>query len=328
MSPPILDLAPWYEGSETNRAAVTEALRTAAIAPGFFYLDRHRVSRELVEAAREAARLFFALPLEEKLALHFDRTGRQRGYIPLRAESSDPDGRGDVKEALDFTFPVPPENVSEVVAQRMYGPNLYPEGIPRFQEIITEYLDEMIALSRTLFEIITTGLTLPRDYFHDKTDRPIAQLRLLHYPRQPEGAAEPGIGAHCDYECFTILEQGEVGGLEIRDPSGWWREVTPIPGTFVVNLGEMLARWTNDTFVATPHRVVNRTGKERTTMPFFFGTNYDTRIACLPTCTGPDRLPRYPPVLAGEYLARRLREVYGSLPDVGGTRVPGRPTTL
>jgi isopenicillin N synthase-like dioxygenase len=315
MSLPVVDLTPWYGGSESDRARVAGALRSAAIAPGFFYVDGHGVSLGLVESTRDQARLFFALPLEEKLAIHFDRTGRQRGYIPLRGESSDPAGRGDVKEALDFTFPIAPDNVSSSVARRMYGPNLYPEGIPRFRGTIDDYFDAMIELGRTLFEIIATALALPREYFRGETDRPIAQLRLLHYPPQREGAGDPGIGAHCDYECFTILEQGEVGGLEIRDQNGQWRDVSPLPGTFVVNLGEMLARWTNDLFAATPHRVMNRTGKERYAMPFFFGTNYDTRISCLPTCTGPDRPPRYPPIQAGEYLARRLNEVYGTLPD-------------
>jgi isopenicillin N synthase-like dioxygenase len=317
MSLPILDLAPWHRGSETDRSAVAAALRRASTTPGFFYVEGHDVSLELVESIRQVARLFFSLPLEDKLALHFERTGKQRGYIPLRAESSDPAGKGDVKEALDFTFTIAPRNVSAPVARRMYGPNLYPAGIPGFREIVDEYFDRMIGLGRTLFEILATGLALPPEYFRDLTDRPIAQLRLLHYPPQRDGSIDPGIGAHCDYECFTILEQGEVGGLEVRNPEGEWRAVSPIPGTFLVNLGEMLARWTNDLFVATPHRVVNRSGKERYTMPFFFGTNYDTTIACLPTCAGPERPERYPPIQAGEYLAQRLNEVYGALPDAG-----------
>ncbi len=151
--------------------------------------------------------------------------------------------------------------------------------------------------------------------FRDKTDRPIAQLRLLHYPPQPEPVDRSylGIGAHCDYECFTILAQGEVGGLQVRNPVGEWIEAPPIPGTFVVNLGEMLACWTNDVFTATPHRVINSTGKERYSIPFFFGTNYDAVIESLETCCGPERPSRCPPVKAGHYLAARLQEVYGSL---------------
>jgi isopenicillin N synthase-like dioxygenase len=248
--------------------------------------------------------------MDAKLALHFDNSSKQRGYIPLRAESTDPTATADEKEALDFTFPIPPSGVSNAVARRMYGENLWPKELPELRQIVEAYFDEMIRVGRALFALIAVGFGLPGNYFALKTDRPIAQLRLLRYPRQSTGV---GIGAHCDYECLTILDPGEVAGLQIQH-RGVWQEVDLVPETFVVNLGEMLARWTNDFFRATPHRVVNTSGRERVTIPFFFGTNYDTRIECLPSCCGPDRPARYPPVLAGEYLAKRLHDVYGSLP--------------
>ena len=308
MELPRLDLSRWKKDVFERRALARE-LRRAAADPGFFTLARHVVPPELVAGIREQARSFFEQPLEKKLEVHFEKARRQRGYIPLGAESSDPAGKGDVKEALDFTYPVPPSGVSEPVAYRMYGPNLWPEGLPGFRETVERYFGAMIGLGRTLFEIIATSLDLEPDYFADKTDRPIAQLRLLRYPPR-EG--ELGIGAHCDYECFTILEGGATAGLEIQLPGGEWAAVDPLPGTFVVNLGEMLARWTNDVFRATPHRVRNRSGTERYSIPFFFGTNYDTWIERLSTCPGPERYPR---IQAGDYLARRLNEVYGSLAD-------------
>jgi isopenicillin N synthase-like dioxygenase len=309
MSLPVLDLSRWREEKERDRRSLASELRSAAASPGFFHLVNHGVPETLIETVRGEAKRFFSQPLEKKLAIHFEKARRQRGYIPLRAESSDPAGGGDVKEALDFTYPVPPEGVSEAVAYRMHGPNLWPD-LPGFRQPIERYFDSMISLGRTLFQIIATSLELERDYFADKTDRPIAQLRLLRYP--PRGA-QLGIGAHCDYECFTILSGGATAGLEIQLPSGEWLPVDPLPGTFVVNFGEMLARWTNDVFRATPHRVRNRSGKERYSIPFFFGTNYETWIERLPTCGGPER---YAPIQAGDYLARRLNEVYGSLPEV------------
>ena len=305
---PILDL---------THPGVAQEVRRACEHDGFFYLANHSVAPEPSSKVRRAAETFFALPADAKLALHFEKAGKQRGYIPLRAESSDPNAPGDQKEALDFTFSIPPEGVSDPVAHRMYGENLWPSGLPHFRETIESYFDEMIRLGRVLFETIAVSFELPRNYFHDKTDRPIAQLRLLHYPPQvPNKEMTLGIGAHCDYECFTILDQGEVGGLQIQRNDEWF-DVDLIPGTFVVNLGEMLARWTNDVFRATPHRVLNKSGRERYTIPFFFGTNYDTRIECLPPCCGPERPARYPPIQAGEYLAKRLNEVYGSLPGAG-----------
>ena len=305
---PVLDLA---------HPGVAQELRRACEHDGFFYVANHRVAPELSSKVRRAAETFFALPADAKLALHFEKASKQRGYIPLRAESTDPSAPSDHKEALDFTFPIPPVGVSDPVAHRMYGENLWPSGLPQFRETIESYFDEMIRLGRVLFETIASSFELPRDYFHDKTVRPIAQLRLLHYPScEPHEEMILGIGAHCDYECFTILDPGEVGGLQNQRNDEWF-DVEIVPGTFVVNLGEMLARWTNDVFRATPHRVLNKSGKERYTIPFFFGTNYDTLIECLPPCCGPERPARYPPIQAGEYLAKRLNAVYGSLPGAG-----------
>lgn len=290
---------------------VAMKLRHACETAGFFYVANHGVEAELTTAIRACAKAFFALPAEAKLAVHFDKSGKQRGYIPLLAESTDPDAAGDHKEALDFTFPIPPQAVSDAVARRMYGDNLWPKELPELRNTVETYFNAMIGLGRSLFSLIAESFGLPHDYFDDKTDRPIAQLRLLRYPPQQDGV---GIGAHCDYECLTVLDPGEVGGLQI-ERDGTWRDVELIPGTFIVNLGEMLSRWTNDLFRATPHRVVNNADLERFTIPFFFGTNYDAWIECLPPCCGPDRPPRYPPILAGEYLAKRLNEVYGAASD-------------
>lgn len=306
MALPVIDLA---------GDGVAHQLRRVCENEGFFYVASHDVASELTARVRLAAREFFALPSAAKLALHFERESKQRGYIPLEAESTDPASpAGDHKEALDFTFPIPPEGVSDAVAHRMYGENLWPRELPEMQEVVETYFDEMIRVGRSLFALIAESFGLPRSYFDAKTDRPIAQLRLLHYPPRDDSI---GIGAHCDYECLTILDPGEVGGLQIQTRDAWI-DVEPIDGTFVVNLGEMLARWTNDVFRATPHRVLNRSGRERYTIPFFFGTNYDTVIECLPPCCGPERPTRYPPIQAGDYLARRLNEIYGSLPGAGG----------
>jgi len=283
-------------------------LKNLCESEGFFYLDHHGVDWSLVRAVRDYQKRFFELPLARKQEIHFAKASKQRGYIPIGAESTDPAADGDVKEALDFTFPVPPSGVSPAVARRMYGPNLWPADLPGFKETIEAYFDEMIRIGRTLFEITAESFDLPRDYFRDKTDRPIAQLRLLRYPPRERAL---GIGAHCDYECFTVLEPGEASGLQIQDLDGNWLDVEPMRECFVVNLGEMLARWTNDHYRATRHRVLNRSGRERLSIPFFFATNYDAWVQCLPPCESEERPARYPPIQAGEYLSARLTEIYG-----------------
>jgi len=136
----------------------------------------------------------------------------------------------------------------------------------------------------------------------------------LHYPcvDGPVDQDYLGIGTPCDYECLTILAQDDVGGLQVKNSIGQWVEAPPIKDTFVVNIGEMMARWTNDIFVATPHRVINRSRRPRYSVPFFFATNYDTAVSCLPSCVRTNYPARYEPVVAGQYLAKRLKDIYGA----------------
>jgi isopenicillin N synthase-like dioxygenase len=191
----------------------------------------------------------------------------------------------------------------------MTSPNRWPE-LPGFREPVEAYFDAMLALARRLSAMFALALGLPERHFDPELTRPIAQLRLLRYPVARAGDSAPGIGTHCDYECFTILAQ-DASGLEVQNTAGAWVAAPPLEDTFVVNIGEMLQRWSNDAFRATPHRVRAVAGAPRFSIPFFFATNYDTEIACLPSCTTPENPPRYAPVAAGRYLEDRLREIYG-----------------
>ena len=167
-------------------------------------------------------------------------------------------------------------------------------------------------LSRRIAGAVALSLGLPEDHFADKLDRPIASLRLIHYPPQ-SGAIEAdtiGCGAHRDYGFLTVLAQDEVGGLQLRNGAGEWIAAPPIPGAFVINVSELLERWTNGLYKATLHRVINTSGRDRYAMPFFLDTNYDAVIACLAVCQSPDHPPKYPPVVGGEYLFRRYDETF------------------
>jgi len=301
---PIVDLAP-RGGGAAGRRAVARAIGAACRDVGFFYAANHCVPEPLRREVFTAARRFFDLPQAAKAAV----LGRHRGYIPARGEATDPLAPPDLKEAFDVGLVVDaPEGAAGF--ERMTSPNRWPD-LPGFRDTLEPYFNQMLALARRLFSMFALDLELPEDHFERHVNRPIAQMRLLRYPVRPRGEEAPGIGTHCDYECFTILTQDSVGGLEVQNASGAWVAAPPIDGTFVVNIGEMLQRWTNDVFRATPHRVRGVTGLERFSVPFFFATNYDTEIACLPSCTGSDRPPRYPSVAAGRYLEDRLREIYG-----------------
>ena len=162
-------------------------------------------------------------------------------------------------------------------------------------------------------QAIALGLALPEDRFEAMLARPMSSFRLIHYPPQavrPPAPDETGCGAHSDYGCLTILAQDAIGGLEIQTRDGRWIDAPPIPGSFVLNVGDMLARWTNHRFVSTPHRVVNRSGGDRYSLPYFFDPAMDAMIECLPGCAGPGNPPRYETMRYGDYLMERLDKNY------------------
>lgn len=293
---PIVDL---------ERSDVADAIGAACRDVGFFYATGHGVDARLQSEALAAAHRFFALPGPAKEAVR----GHHRGYIPARGEATDPLAPPDLKEAFDVGLVLDAPADTPGFA-RMTSPNRWPE-LPGFREPVEAYFDAMLGLARRLAAMFAVALELPEDHFDAQLTRPIAQLRLLRYPVPMPGDPAPGIGTHCDYECFTILAQDGVGGLEVQNTAGAWVAAPPLDGTFVVNIGEMLQRWTNDVFRATPHRVRAASGAPRYSLPFFFATNYDTEIACLPSCTTAANPPRYPPVAAGRYLEERLRAIYG-----------------
>jgi isopenicillin N synthase-like dioxygenase len=187
----------------------------------------------------------------------------------------------------------------------MTGPNVWP-SLSGFKETMKEYYASILSLARELVQLFALVLDLPRHYFDSKFLTPGAMCRLLHYPPQPRTAESAfGIGAHTDIECFTILLQGLQPALEILSADGEWLSAPPIPGTFVVNIGDMLSYWSNDTFVSTVHRVLNLTGEERFSVPFFMGPDYSTFIEPLEHCVKEGKR-NYEGVLAGDYVWRRL----------------------
>ncbi len=311
---PVIDLSPWFKGNVDECRKVADEVVSACCTSGFFYIINHRVPRNLLTSVFEVAHDFFALPDEQKEKVSFELGNKNRGYIPLGAESSDPDAKRDEKEAYDFTHKIPAGVAGGLMPDRISGENLWSSQPANLRPVIERYLQKCIELGTTLFQIFAMGLGLDHHFFADKINYPIAQLRMLYYPAQiPEAISTEnlGIGKHCDYECLTILAQGDIGGLQVENLQGEWVEAPPIEGAFNINIGEMLTRWTNGKFKATPHRVVNTSGQTRYSVPFFFATNYDVNIKPLDICVPEGTSPRYGEILAGEYLVTRLDEIYG-----------------
>lgn len=308
---PIVDLSEFRAGHGKVEAAAAAARACEEI--GFFYLTGHGVAETLMAGGLAETKRFFDLPEAEKLALHISKSPLHRGYFPVFEEATDPSLiKGDLKEGFDLARDLPPDDPEVLAGLPLHGPNVWPENLPGFRETLERYFAEMRRLAEELMGCFALGLGLEEDFFADKIDRPLAQLRLLHYPPQDATplAEAVGCGTHTDYGCLTILNQDDNGGLIVRDRKGEWIEVPPLAGAFVVNIGDQLARWTNGRFAATPHRVINRSGRERYSMPFFFDPNFDALVECLPSCLEEGEAPKFDPVLAGEYLIGRYNDTF------------------
>jgi len=289
------------------------------------YIKNHGIPEETTLAALHAGKQFFSLPSSSKMELDIHKSSNFKGYTPLLGENTNPDNQGDLHEGFDIGRESDVSNTSLKVGSTecadgvMAGENVWPDKtiLPGFREAVLAYYHAVVRLGRLLFPFFALALDLPEGFFDDKTANAAAIMRLLHYPPQPpkrldEDDRSIGIGAHTDYECFTILWQDSVGGLQVRNADGKWIDAVPIPGTLVLNLGDQFARWTNDVFKSTLHRVTNRSGLERYSIPLFFGTDYDVRLEPIPSCVSPDMPAKYEVVTAGEYVRSRLESTYKS----------------
>ena len=201
-------------------------------------------------------------------------------------------------------FDLSPDDPEILEGKPFRALNAWPD-MDGFRETMLAYFDACTTLGLSLHRAFAQDLGAPLDYFEDKLERSTAIVRLLHYPTAG-GKETVGAGAHTDYGNITLLSTDDVGGLEVRDRSGAWVEAPPMPGAFVVNIGDCLMRWTNDVYVSTPHRVFNRSGRERYSIAFFFDPNPEAAVVAIPSCVPTGETPRYPPVRAGDYLTYRL----------------------
>ncbi len=309
---PVIDVAGLVRRDPAAEVAAALAIGDACRDIGFFYVTDHGIPQPLIDAVFAEAARFFALPLDRKLAIHIRDSPNHRGYFPLQEELTDPALDGDLKEGFDMALELPADDPDVLAGKSLHGPNNWPADLPGFRDTLTQYYDVMVGLGRTLCRAYAISLDLSPDFFVDKLSQPVAQLRLLRYPPQtgPVTPRQLGAAAHSDYGCVTMLAQDTVGGLQVRNGAGQWIEAPPMPGTFVCNIGDMMGRWTNDRFSATRHRVINRSGRERYSVPFFFDPNFDVEVRCLDSCHGPDDPPRYPPIKCGDYLVSRFNDTF------------------
>ena len=302
---PVIDVGPCFAGAPGALRTTAAALRDALESIGFFVMTSHGVPAALIEQTFAEARRFHAQPPERKLALLMNE--HNNGYMTLGryavwTSDVNANDKADLNEAWFSKRERAADDPLLRSGRRFVGPNRWPDELPGFREHVLEYTNAMDALSARILPVVAAALDLPPGTFDAAFAESQFSFRLTHYPPV---AAEPnqfGIAPHTDANFMTFLAQTEVPGLQVRVPSGDWIDVPYVPGSYAVNSGDMLTRWTNGRFKSTPHRALPPVGRHRYAIPFFLGPHIDTVIECLPTCQGPGNPARFPPITYEAYL--------------------------
>lgn len=308
---PLIDLAPLHGGDVATRRACARAFGEAFETVGFATVVNHGVPGELIRAMYAEAEAFFALPFADKLACTPPERTKGRGYLPVGIE----------RVAATLADETPPDLCEALVFASLRReragaglPNIWPARPPGLADCVNRWFDAMLGLCGDLMRLSALALELPEDHFAESYREPSLTLRFASYPDQPEppAAGQLRYGAHHDYGGLTILRQDDApGGLQICDRAGTWRDVATPPDSFVINIGDLMARWTNDRWRSTLHRVVNPPralsgSTRRLSMVAFTGPHEDAEVACLPSCCSADNPPRYAAVRAGAYIRQKL----------------------
>ena len=304
---PLVDVSGLASPDLATRRATAQKLDHAARSAGFFYATNHGLPASLVEGLVAAAAEFFALPDAHKQRYYIGDSTNHRGYVPPGEEVFYA-GSKDTKEAFDLSLDLPESDPDYRAGNRLLGPNRWPSEVLDFRERVDAYYGAVTALGRRLLRGFLLALELPENHFDRELRKPPSQLRLIHYPHSASTLDAPGIGAHTDYECFTILHATSAG-LEVLNARNHWVDAPPLPGAFVINIGDLLEVFSNGRWVSTAHRV-RKVSEERYSAPLFFNLDYDAEIAPAPHLVLRDGEARYPTVRAGEHLLAQTAQSF------------------
>lgn len=318
---PILDLGPYLAKEPGALDQLARQLYRASTEIGFYYVKNHEVPQELVDRTFVEAKRFHDLPLEEKRKIKID--ANKIGYFEVESSvTRHSDLAKGAKPNLYAAFcmrrELAPDDPDILAGVPYRALNRWPDGLPGFRENMVAYSDAMEALGMKMLPILARALDLDPGFFTASFEKPLVNLQLNYYPPQPHfDDRQYGLAPHSDRGFITMLSQAQVPGLEIRTADGRWVIAPVLPGHFLINTGDLLRHWTNDVFLSTPHRVVNLSGAERFSIPFFFKPDLPTRIACIPTCQSIDRPAKYPPTTVLEFYDSFVKSNY---PDVAAAQ--------
>jgi isopenicillin N synthase-like dioxygenase len=320
---PVVDLSGSFSSNREERKKVSWEIHKACRETGFFYIRNHGVDQKLIDAQFDSARRLFELPISEKMAIHMKNSVSTAGYEPIGGQildSQDPDSEKappDLKESFYVVMDLADDHPWSQKNIRGFGHNQWPGQLAGFREQTLAYQAAMRALGDRVLAMLALSLDLSEDHFKSFYDMPLTTLRMLRYPPHPAVASDNqlGAGAHTDWGGITLLAQDDLGGLEVRNVNDEWIRAIPIPGTFVINLGDLMQRWTNNLYHSNMHRVRNNSsGRDRFSIPFFYSPRPDSRIEGLPTCVDAGHPAQFEPCTASEHIAEMFRRSYGDAP--------------
>lgn len=304
---PVVDISGLYSDTLQHRESVAAEIAYAAENVGFFYIKNHNIHQDLIDGLLNQAQTFFSQSPQEKMRFYIGNSVNHSGYVP-EGEEQFHGGKVDKKEAYDIS-----NDLGHLEKQGpMVGPTQWPD-LPGFKADVSHYYQAALSLGQLLFRGFSLALGLPEHTFDDKIKNPTSQLRLIHYPFDDTVEDREGIGAHTDYECFTLLLP-TTDGLQVLNGNDQWIEAPVIPGCFVVNIGDMMEVISNGRFTATSHRV-RKVKEERFSFPLFCSCDYDTIIEPMVPPFKSVKPGTYPPICCGDHLLAQTIHTFRYLKD-------------
>ncbi len=300
---PVIDVSGAISGDDIQ--GVADAIRRAAIDHGFFYISGHGIDDDLIEQAFAVSKAFFDRPVSDKQSVAVDAT--QRGWMAQGMSRLQGAKTYDLKEVFFWGAEVAADDPDVLAGKPLCAVNRWPDVFPRLKADLIPYYDAVCFVARRVIAAIAVSLDQPAEFFESAYAKPLARGQLVYYPastKTDEAKERFGVAPHTDFGVLTVLLQDNSGGLQVRAKSGQWIEAPPIPGTLVCNIGDLLARWTNNRYASTVHRVINRSTDARYSIPVFFDPHTDTVID--PVDIGVSQAESlFAPVRAGEHIAGR-----------------------
>lgn len=308
---PIIDFSAVRTHDAAGTRVAADAIRAACLTDGFFYITNHGVPDSVIAAVHTEGQRFFRQPPEIKRQAAVN--ARHRGFNALGDALMYEARKPDHKEFFSMGLDLPETDPDVLAGEKLRGPNNWPPGMPTFRAALEAYYAAMLSCGADLMRAVAVSLDLAPDFFAPRYRKPLQRTQIVYYPPQPPDldADQFGVAPHSDFGCITLLWQDDNGGLEVLERSTQrWVAAPPIPGTLVINVADLLARWTNDRYASTPHRVINRSGRERLSIATFHDPDFKAVVDPRDLGT-PEADCRYEPILAGEHIVGRIERSFG-----------------